>query len=300
MITIVVPIYNVSKTLRRCVDSIASQSWKDWEMILVDDGSTDGSGDIAEQLAATDERISVVHQRNGGLSATRNTGIRNAKGDYITFIDSDDTIAPDTLSDVMKSVGEHPEWDVTEYPMHVNIGHPTAYVFNPGNTEYREPQDYLTRGNALEHTWACNKVYKRTVFEKIMFPEGRYYEDLWMMGDMLCIDGIVIGATDKGCYEYYWNSEGISKKGSKKKLEHYIETLLRNRDRFGIDTREPRWHRYYMQMLNAQIMYSQQGGGILIPSQRVRIRNYYGMSSVLKAILIDTIGLRRTVKVFTR
>lgn len=90
MISIVVPVYNVVHYLERCVLSVLRQTYKDMEVILVDDGSTDGSGELCDKLALTDTRIHVIHQKNQGLSGARNTGIRNAKGEYIAFIDSDD------------------------------------------------------------------------------------------------------------------------------------------------------------------------------------------------------------------
>lgn len=90
MISIVVPVYNVVHYLERCVLSVLRQTYKDMEVILVDDGSTDGSGELCDKLALTDTRIHVIHQKNQGLSGARNTGIRNATGEYIAFIDSDD------------------------------------------------------------------------------------------------------------------------------------------------------------------------------------------------------------------
>lgn len=89
-LSIIVPVYNVKNYLSDCLDSILNQTYRDFEMILVDDGSTDGSGELCDQYAAQDERISVIHQKNQGLSVTRNHGIARAKGEYLMFVDSDD------------------------------------------------------------------------------------------------------------------------------------------------------------------------------------------------------------------
>ena len=96
-ISIVVPIYNVKDYLEECVESIKNQTYEDYELILVDDGSTDGCGEIVDRLADSDERIIAIHKANGGLSDARNAGIKIAKGEYITFIDSDDGIEVDYL-----------------------------------------------------------------------------------------------------------------------------------------------------------------------------------------------------------
>lgn len=96
-ISVIVPIYNVEKYLRQCLDSVIAQTFSDWEMILVDDGSTDRSGIIADEYAAEDDRIAVIHQENAGLSAARNAGIDVACGEYIYFLDSDDYIVENTF-----------------------------------------------------------------------------------------------------------------------------------------------------------------------------------------------------------
>ena len=91
-ITVIVPVYNTEKYLRRCVDSILAQTFTDFELLLVNDGSTDGSGAICDEYAQKDSRVRVFHKENGGVSSARNIGIDNAQGDWITFIDSDDRI----------------------------------------------------------------------------------------------------------------------------------------------------------------------------------------------------------------
>ena len=103
-VSVVIPVYNVKPYLERCVQSVIRQTYKDLEIILVDDGSTDGSGELCDQLATTDKRICVIHQENQGLSGARNTGIRNAKGEYIAFLDSDDEwLLTDGLEELLQA-----------------------------------------------------------------------------------------------------------------------------------------------------------------------------------------------------
>lgn len=98
LISIIVPVYNSESTLNRCVDSILNQTFHDWELLLIDDGSTDQSGEICDQYDAKDQRINVFHKENGGVSTARNVGLDNAKGSWVTFIDSDDFISINFLS----------------------------------------------------------------------------------------------------------------------------------------------------------------------------------------------------------
>jgi glycosyltransferase involved in cell wall biosynthesis len=122
-LSIVVPVYQVKSTLPRCLDSIIRQSFRDWQMILVDDASTDGSAQICDKYVRQERRIQVVHlKHNAGLSAARNAGIEKAKGDYITFIDSDDYIADDTLKLLMELLNIHPDYDILEYPVYEHFG----------------------------------------------------------------------------------------------------------------------------------------------------------------------------------
>lgn len=105
-ISIVVPVYNAEKELQRCVDSILRQSFSDWELLLIDDGSRDGSAKICDSLAGRDSRIRVYHKENGGVSSARNLGIRKAEGEYLIFADSDDTLFPDALETLYQKARE--------------------------------------------------------------------------------------------------------------------------------------------------------------------------------------------------
>ena len=101
--TVVVPVYNVEKYLEKCVDSILAQTEPDFELLLVDDGSTDGSGRLCDKLAEKDGRVRVIHQKNQGLGGARNTGIQQAQGDWLLLVDSDDWIEPQTLEKTMEA-----------------------------------------------------------------------------------------------------------------------------------------------------------------------------------------------------
>ena len=106
LISIIVPVYNAEKTLNRCVDSILNQTIQDWELLLIDDGSTDRSGELCDKYAAKDQRIKVVHKKNGGVSSARNLGLDHAKGEWITFCDSDDFVYPNWLKNYVDNISE--------------------------------------------------------------------------------------------------------------------------------------------------------------------------------------------------
>ena len=103
MVSIIVPVYNAELTIRRCVDSICAQKFSDFELILINDGSTDLSGVICEKYAASDSRIIVIHKENGGVSSARNAGLKYAKGEWITFIDADDEVTPSYLENMISN-----------------------------------------------------------------------------------------------------------------------------------------------------------------------------------------------------
>ncbi len=181
--SIVVPVYNVADYLPGCIASILSQDFTDYELILVDDGSTDNSGDLCEQLAAAHPTrlIRVIHQENKGLGGARNTGMQAACGEFLFFIDSDDTIAAGCLRKIAAYSEAHPEADIVAFD-YVKVNEDGKVLFQhhsyPENgicASVREKKDLLL----LEHS-ACDKVIRRTLFLKtgITFPERLWFEDL--------------------------------------------------------------------------------------------------------------------------
>ena len=123
-LSIIIPVYRAEDTLERCIGSILHQSFTSYELILVDDGSPDACPLLCDEYAGKDSRIHVIHKENGGLSDARNVGIKRAKGLYITFIDSDDTIGENSLQQLMEELYQHPDVDILEYPIMERIGHP--------------------------------------------------------------------------------------------------------------------------------------------------------------------------------
>lgn len=210
-LTIIIPVYQVERTLRRCVESVLGQQFRDWQLILVDDASTDGSGKICDELARQNPRIQVIHmKRNTGLSAARNAGLDKAKGEYLTFIDSDDYIADDTLKSLMEEIAIHPDYDILEYPVYRHYGSRRQELLQFRKQEYTDMRRYWLEGRAYDHTYAWNKIYRHDIFRGVRFPEGRCFEDVWTLPELLDRCSIV-ATTDVGTYYYTANPDGITK-----------------------------------------------------------------------------------------
>lgn len=225
-LSIIIPVYHTQDTLPRCLDSILRQSFTDYEVILVDDGSTDDSPKICDAYSRQDGRVKVIHKENGGLSDARNAGIHEAKGEYITFIDSDDTIAEDTLSLVIEKIITYPKTDILEYPVMERLGNGSKeHLLSFKEKEYQDAIDYWLEEKAYNHTYAWNKIYKRTLFKHICFPKGKNFEDVltvpYLIGLLPYHGSFVtpnIRTTNVGCYEYRWNAKGITANATYKDL----------------------------------------------------------------------------------
>ena len=180
LISVIVPVYNVEKYLRRCIDSILAQTYTNLEIILVDDGSPDNCPAICDEYAEKDSRIKVIHQQNGGLSAARNAGLDIATGDYIGFVDSDDYISFEMYEKLLNIL--------MESNSDLSICGMAYYDENSKCIDQECPLTDRTFSNLeiygelqKELYWfyvnACPKLYKRFIFEDIRFPIGKLYED---------------------------------------------------------------------------------------------------------------------------
>lgn len=168
-VSVIVPVYNVEKYLKRCVDSILAQSFTDFELILVDDGSTDGSGAICDELAKADDRISVHHHPNQGVSAARNHGIEAAKGEWITFIDSDDYVLPVYLQSLYQGTLESDSDFVVTGIKHVFENDPGKVIVRewPAIVVKKENLDVLYEKNILQYQKGpVIKLFKKEIIKK--------------------------------------------------------------------------------------------------------------------------------------
>lgn len=178
-ISVVVPVYKVERYLQKCVDSILSQTYKDFELILVDDGSPDNCPAICDEYAAKDKCVHVIHQKNGGLSAARNAGIdwafANSDSEWITFIDSDDWVHPDMINCLYSSALANAH-NLTVCAFFETNNHEEFKHIDSCNHLVLTPEEFFLtkRVNAIV---AWGKLYKKTLFKDIRYPVGKIHED---------------------------------------------------------------------------------------------------------------------------
>ena len=295
-LSIIIPIYNVENTLRRCLDSVISQNIDDCEIILVDDGSTDNSGIIADEYEYKHQSITIYHKVNGGLSDARNYGLDRMNGDYVTFVDSDDELSPNTLGPLLNILHNHPEYDILEYSVLQNPGEHDETFLDLGNHIYPNALDWLIT-NGTKHCWMCNKIFKSNLFTQLRFPDNILrFEDMWMMNKLLALKPY-IATTSQGEYRYYRNNNGLMAS-----ISNFTDLLTNQMNivrTHNIDIRERRWHRLYMDMYDIQLYVYLLTGNILIPSQKVvPSMKYNGIQGLIKSLALDIFGLKYSCKLF--
>lgn len=179
MVTVIVPIYKVEQYVNRCIDSIISQTYKNLEIILVDDGSPDSCGKICDSYAKTDSRIQVIHKENGGLSDARNAGIDVAKGDYLMFVDSDDWVDEDFCESAVSAL-ENNNSDIVVFGYNrVDESDNLLESWNLQGRHKCSKQEALKKLFQSEiDNYAWNKIYKRNLFNNIRYPKGKLWEDI--------------------------------------------------------------------------------------------------------------------------
>ena len=211
-LSIIVPVYKVRRYLQRCIESILQQTYTDYELILVDDGSPDSCGAICDRYAQECDKVRVIHKKNGGLSSARNAGIAAARGEYITFVDGDDAVTSGTYYYNMNILRSNPDIDILEYPIIVHYESPRSKVisFKPEKISGNENifKNWIMR-EGYEHCFACNKIYRADLFMFVRYPEGEVFEDT-LTTPILLSGSENVYYSDCGFYYYYNNEESIS------------------------------------------------------------------------------------------
>lgn len=222
VISVIVPVFNVEPYLQKCVESILGQTYRNLEVILVDDGSTDSCPVLCDVFALSDKRVKVIHRENGGLSCARNTGMEAASGEYLAFADSDDRILPQmykTILGAMEATG-------TEIVM-------CSYsVENAGGVHLPEPdirqwlgtgEEYL-KSTGLTCNYAWNKLFRRQLFDGIRFPAGKAYEDVFIMHDIFR-KAKTVSVIPDALYVYRRRTESISNSFISRARIDFLEAL---------------------------------------------------------------------------
>lgn len=231
LISIIVPIYNVEKYLKTCLNSIVNQTYRNLEIILVDDGSPDQCGEICDEYAEKDDRIKVIHKENGGLSDARNAGINIASGKYIAFIDSDDYIA-DNFIQYLYDLCEGKNADMAEC-QYIEFKEESK-----NENDLTKKEDYIVDVEQIlemlyseedveriSTTVVWNKLYKRELFDTIRFPKGKIHEDEFITYKLYWKMNSKIAITNQKLYYYRNRVDSITGNEFNKKRLDYIEAL---------------------------------------------------------------------------
>ncbi len=264
LISIIIPVYNVAPYLAEALDSAIFQTYKELDIIIIDDGSTDGSGIICDEYAKRDARIRVVHQENRGLSAARNTGLDMMTGDAVVFLDSDDAYHPDYVSTMVEAMNrEDADIVICRFTIHKTTG---KMVLGNQNKSYPAAKKGIyDRNNALRilvdgtiNPGVWNKLYRRKLWEKEHFPIGHVYENVdttYRVFD-LCETAFVL---DKSLYMYRKRPEAITEVVSEDSIadwllarSHFEEYIMENTP--GLFTEED-LRRFYRSRINQMICF---------------------------------------------
>lgn len=232
MVSVIIPIYNCERTLGRCMKTMLSQTYSDFELILVDDGSTDGSLDIIKKYAAQDSRIRYTTKTNSGASSARNSGIEMAKGDFVSFIDADDYVSTNYLSELVKNMSSEVDVVICEFEQN-------NYPGGNGEATMLSSKDeivkaIITKQYGQAAMGPCAKLYRRSLLKELRFCESLYLgEDTLFSIEYakLCRQGMYLA---KILYYYETPTSSASYKMDPKKLDRYL-TVVDSREKMLTD-----------------------------------------------------------------
>ena len=223
-VSVIIPVYKVEKYLKRCLESVVNQTYKNIEIILVNDGSPDKCGEICDAYARIDSRIKVIHKENGGLSSARNAALDIVSGEYIMFVDSDDWISEDSLEQLYEYIDA--DYDIINFKFSFVKEDSKELVEMHNDIKDGYECDLITYIDKLFtgelNFFIWNKLYKKNLFDEVRFPEGRNYEDLATIYK-LYFNAKSIIVTDYTLYYYLLgNSNSITSNSTVKNMTDYL------------------------------------------------------------------------------
>lgn len=242
LLSVIIPVYGVEEYIAQCLDSVIHQTYKNMEIIVINDGTKDRSAEIAKEYAKQDSRIKVYDFSNGGVSIARNRGLERASGDYIAFLDSDDWIMPNMYEKLIEKIREYGA-DIVKCSVIESgalNGKNKLIAFN-NDMELPPPinEHYF---DGFLHTVVWNAIYKSSLAKKILFPENVVYEDNYASGMYYALADKVVVVKD-AYYNYRVNNFGISKGGVKRPLDKCLVTnkLINDLQPYGLDLTKYKW-----------------------------------------------------------
>lgn len=234
-ISVIVPIYKVEPYIRKCLDSIVNQSYQELEILLIDDGSPDSCGAICDEYAQKDERIIVIHKKNGGISSARNAALDIATGEYVMFVDSDDWVESNFCETALRIALDNHVQIATFGYNNIFLGE-NNHIQRIQERHTNSPR-YVNSSTAIRHiiekddvifNFAWNKIYKRSLFENVRYPVGRIFEDN-AVTCLLIMKAQNIYVSDEVLYNYIKRSDSITGKGISPRIIVDRFEILNNR-----------------------------------------------------------------------
>lgn len=223
-VSVIVPVYNVEKELEQCVESLIHQTYRNIEIILVNDGSPDQCPKMCDMYQLQDPRIKVIHKENGGLSSARNKGLDIASGDYISFVDSDDWVADDFIETLLDNAEkENADISIIGYTMVWNSGKSRRFSYDEQYFVFDTEQ--AVRELLIQEKFqcmVCQKMYRASIFKSVRFPEGKLYEDVAVsLSTFLKANKVVVCGKSK--YYYYQRNGSIANSSFNKDKLFFLE-----------------------------------------------------------------------------
>ncbi len=227
LISVIIPVYNTAALLPKCIDSVLAQTYSNIEIVLVNDGSTDNSGNVCDEYANKHDNINVIHKENGGVSDARNAALEIVNGDYITFVDSDDYIEPTMYEQMIaQSHKNSAEIVISACSFHMNDGHIERW-FESGEIEVLSKENAVI--DLLEdkkiQSYMCNKLYKATLFEGVRFPSATIMEDV-CVNYQLFIKSNTVVFMQIPLYNYVHRQGSLSRAPSSTKNQDAFKVIL--------------------------------------------------------------------------
>lgn len=310
LLSIIVPVYNVEKYLKKCLDCIINQPFENFELILINDGSTDSSPEICDFYKQKDHRINVIHRPNSGLSITRNIGIEIARGDYLSFIDSDDFISNDYYQKNMDYLLENPNVDIAVMQVCIYDNKENKVVHNISKEYIGKDEiiNYMMSNKYNSSVWI--NIYKKNIFKNIRFPDGKIYEDGHILLDVIKnINRVFV--SDIGIYYYRKRENSIMQRNKTvKECFQILECHARLLD-FCYENQENKklflesFSNYHLALIYSKIQYPNVSFDYYINKYQSfdyglkdLINCKFSVKSMLKLIILKKIGFNNMVKIY--
>lgn len=233
LISVIVPVYKVEKYLSNCIESVQRQTYYNWELILVDDGSPDNCPQICDEYASHDDRIKVIHKENGRVAKARNAALRVARGEYITFLDSDDFLHKDTLKETISIAEEH-NADIVQFGFVRGVD--TVFPLIEKTKTITEYSNHTIFTSAKANVIVCAKLFKKEIFVGRLIVEDKYFEDDFTTWKWYYAAKSIIVMSD--AYYYYTCNESSTMAGHGKKPNWDFLEAYEERIKFFINSKE--------------------------------------------------------------